>query len=76
MTFQQQVAIFLSITVASDRGAESFVLLSLNWLVIGLWSLVTFPSRTASRFKLVQVRLDRWVTVFPFGGQRTIWAIG
>lgn len=76
MTFQQQFAIFLSVTVASDKGAESFVLLSLNWLFLALWRLWTFPQRTVSRFKLVVARLDKWLTVYPLGSSKTVWAIG
>lgn len=78
MTFQQQVAVFLSITVATDRGAESFVLLSLNWLVLALWSLLTLPTRWAARLALGQARtsaaVDQWLTAAMLG--RSVWAIG
>ena len=76
MTFQQQFAIFLSVTVASDKGAESFVLLSLNWLFLALWRLWTLPTRTVSRVRLVVAKLSKWLTVYPFGGSKTVWAIG
>ena len=79
MNFQQQVAVFLSITVATDRGAESFVLLSLNWLFLAVWTVVTLPTRWAARLALGwaagRAALDTMLTSVLFGRQ-AVWAIG
>lgn len=79
MTFQQRVAVLLTLTVTDGSRTEAFVLISLNWLVLALWSLLTLPGRTWSRLALVvargQAAVDRWLTAFPFG-RRVIWAIG
>lgn len=79
MTFQQRVAVLLTLTVTDGSRTEAFVLLSLNWLVLALLALVTLPSRTWSRLALVQARtsaaVDRWLNMFPFG-RGVVWAIG
>lgn len=78
MTFQQRVAVLLTLTVTDGSRTEAFVLLSLNWLVLALWSLLTLPGRTWSRLALVlasgRAAVDRWLTALMLG--RAIWAIG
>lgn len=76
MTFQQQIAVYLTLTVTSDNRIESFVLLPLSWLLLFLWKLFTLPTRAVSRLELALVQLDKWLTVYPFGGRQTIWGIG
>lgn len=76
MTFQQQVAIWLTLTLVSGEKSESFVLVPLNRLALVLWAVVTLPSRWAARLELLQARVSRWLNMFPFGDRGWVWAIG
>lgn len=76
MNFQQQVAIFLSITVSSDKGSASIALLSLNWFFMLAWGIMTFLPRTISRVRIWLAPIWKTLASWPLGGAETVWAIG
>jgi len=77
MTFQQQVAVWLTLTVVCDNRDRSFVIVSLNWLVLALVWMVALAARAWGWVERVAAGVARWWAglVLPLG-PRAVWGIG